>query len=50
MLLGCLLAVSVLIAAGLCLVTGSFAGVAWLWLLPVSFGLDFFFCRLYIQF
>ena len=37
MLLGCLLAVSVLIAAGLCLVTGSFVGLARLWLLPVSF-------------
>lgn len=37
MLLGCVLAVSALIAAGLCLLTGSFAGLAWLWLLPVSF-------------
>ena len=37
MLLGCLLFASMLIAAGLCLVTGSFVGLAWLWLLPVSF-------------
>ena len=37
MLLGCLLTASVLIAAGVCLLTGAFAGLMWLWLLPVGF-------------
>ena len=37
MLLGIILTASLLIAAGICLLTGSFAGLAWLWILPVSF-------------
>ena len=37
MLLGIMIAASLLMAAGLCLLTGSFVGLAWLWLLPVGF-------------
>ena len=37
MLLGIVLALSLLIAAGICLLAGGFAGLAWLWILPVSF-------------
>ena len=32
-----MIAASLLMAAGLCLLTGSFVGLAWLWLLPVGF-------------
>ena len=37
MLLGCVLTAAVLIAAGICWLTGAFAGLVWLWLLPVCF-------------
>ena len=37
MLLGIVLAASLLIAAAVCLLTGGFAGLAWLWILPMSF-------------
>lgn len=37
MLLGCVLAASALVAAGICLLTGAFAGLMWLWLLPLCF-------------
>ena len=35
MLLGVMIAVSIAAALGLCLLTGAFAGLTWLWLLPV---------------
>ena len=35
MLLGIIIAVSVAAALGICLLTGGFAGLAWIWLLPV---------------
>ena len=37
MLLGIVLALSLLIAAAVCLLTGGFTGLGWLWILPVSF-------------
>ena len=37
MLLGIVLALSLLIAATVCLLTGGFTGLGWLWILPVSF-------------
>ena len=36
MLLGVIIAVSLVAALGICLLTGGFAGYAWLWLLPVA--------------
>ena len=37
MLLGIVLALSLLIAGAVCLLTGGFTGLGWLWILPVSF-------------
>lgn len=37
MLLGIVLTASLLIAGLICLLTGGFAGLAWLWILPLSF-------------
>ena len=37
MLLGCVLTAAVLISVGICGLTGAFAGLMWLWLLPVCF-------------
>ena len=37
MLLGIVLALSLLIAGAVCLLTGGFTGLGWLWVLPVSF-------------
>jgi 1-acyl-sn-glycerol-3-phosphate acyltransferase len=37
MLLGIILTASLLIAAGVCLLTGGFLSLAWLWILPLSF-------------
>ena len=36
MLLGVIIAVSLAAALGICVLTGGFAGLAWLWLLPVT--------------
>lgn len=41
MLIGSIVVLSVLIALGVCAVTGSFAGLAWLWVAPVSFAGSF---------
>ena len=46
MLLTLFLACSALVAAGICLLTGSFGGLHWLWVLPLSFLGCFLLCLL----
>lgn len=44
MLIACALVLSLLTALGICYFTGSFAALAWLWVLPVSFVGAFLIC------